>query len=231
MINISQIIRTRRKTIALIIKPDGSLIVRAPLRVPEKEILSLVEQKTSWIEKKQALVKSRGNRVEKKEYIDGETFFYLGKPYPLHIFDGARKPLIFLDGFYMNRSLTSKGQTCFRNWYRQQAASIITQRVEQYANLNGIASAIVLPCGAPGQVKPMVPQPLKTYSKLYSRAIIRILSFRFCPWPGQRRLLFSCSLMQRHLISHPVNFFRRSLQNMPSGLSMIWFGLSNRPRR
>ncbi len=47
-----KIIKSRRKTIAIEIKPDGSVIVRCPLRIPQKTVDSFVESKRQWIENK-----------------------------------------------------------------------------------------------------------------------------------------------------------------------------------
>ena len=44
------IIRTRRKTIAAEIR-NGSLLIRAPLRTPDKDILAFVQKHQAWIEK------------------------------------------------------------------------------------------------------------------------------------------------------------------------------------
>lgn len=46
----AEIIRSDRKTMSLQIKPDGSVIVRAPLRLPEREILKFLKEKSDWIE-------------------------------------------------------------------------------------------------------------------------------------------------------------------------------------
>lgn len=45
------LIRSARKTIAIQIHPDGSIIVRAPLKMPAKDIHQFVEEKSSWIAK------------------------------------------------------------------------------------------------------------------------------------------------------------------------------------
>lgn len=50
------VIRSDRKTMSLQIKPDGSLVVRAPLRLPEREIHRFLQEKSSWIEKTLAKV-------------------------------------------------------------------------------------------------------------------------------------------------------------------------------
>ena len=44
-----QIIRSQRKTMSLEIKPDGQIIVRAPLRLSQVRIRRFVEQKQEWI--------------------------------------------------------------------------------------------------------------------------------------------------------------------------------------
>lgn len=45
--------RSRRKTIAIYVRPDGSVEIRAPLRCAKSEIERFVKSKTQWIEKKQ----------------------------------------------------------------------------------------------------------------------------------------------------------------------------------
>lgn len=66
------IIRSRRRTIALEIKDDASLVVRAPKRVPHEYILEIIEQKRSWIEKKRSQARQRKSipltKVQIKHY-------------------------------------------------------------------------------------------------------------------------------------------------------------------
>lgn len=47
-----EIIRSRRKTIAIQIKPDLSVVVRAPYGISKREINEFVERKYDWIERK-----------------------------------------------------------------------------------------------------------------------------------------------------------------------------------
>ena len=46
-----ELIRSSRKTLALEIKPDGRVIVRAPLHMSQRKIDAFVEDKAGWIEK------------------------------------------------------------------------------------------------------------------------------------------------------------------------------------
>ena len=54
-----EIIRSNRKTIAIEIKDDCRVIVRAPLTMRKKDILGFVSDKASWIEKHLKAVKAR----------------------------------------------------------------------------------------------------------------------------------------------------------------------------
>ena len=44
-----ELIRSRRKTLSVEIKPDGRIIVRAPLRYPKREIERFLLEKSEWI--------------------------------------------------------------------------------------------------------------------------------------------------------------------------------------
>ena len=48
-ITVEKIIRSRRRSIALIITPDGHLIVRAPLKAPAALIEEVVLEKRNWM--------------------------------------------------------------------------------------------------------------------------------------------------------------------------------------
>jgi len=54
-----ELIRSNRKTIALQIKGDGRIIVRAPLRMAAKDIQRFVDSKAAWIEKHLAVIQQR----------------------------------------------------------------------------------------------------------------------------------------------------------------------------
>ena len=58
-----KVIRSDRKTLAIQIRPDGSIIVRAPLKLPAKDIQAFVEEKSSWIAKHLQKTESPAERV------------------------------------------------------------------------------------------------------------------------------------------------------------------------
>ena len=65
-----KIIRSNRKTLAIQINPDLSVIVRAPMYVPQSDIERILREKESWIQKH--IEKIREQEVNKNE-IQGES--------------------------------------------------------------------------------------------------------------------------------------------------------------
>lgn len=135
-IEVNQIIRSKRKTLALIVKPDGSLIVRAPLKTAEKIIREFIENHAEWIEKKRAEALATLPPVP-RQYVPGETFLFLGNAYPLEIVQGQKKPLLLEESFKLAESNQANAKSVFERWYRVQARQILDERVKRYADQYG----------------------------------------------------------------------------------------------
>jgi predicted metal-dependent hydrolase len=136
---IKELIRSNRRTIALQVTSDASLIVRAPKRAPIEMIQKFVHEKLAWILEKQRIARQNYKPAVKKEFVNGEKFLYLGQWYKLSIVKEANKPLIF-DGkeFLLWDKYLAEAHGRFVLWYRQQALAIISQRVKLYADSMGL---------------------------------------------------------------------------------------------
>ena len=64
-----EVIRSKRKTLAIEIRPDMRVVVRAPEKIPQNEIMKFVEEKQNWIKKHlvQMYVKAEEIKKQKKE--------------------------------------------------------------------------------------------------------------------------------------------------------------------
>ena len=78
MIQPDEIIRTRRKTLAITIDSFGRLVVRAPIHCSEARIFAFIQAKEGWILRKQAEKKGAGIQLP-PENLNGYTFLLLGK--------------------------------------------------------------------------------------------------------------------------------------------------------
>ena len=132
MITINEIIRSKRRTLALVVERDGRLIVRAPLRTKEEKIHEFVKQHETWIMKKQAEFKAYPSFAP-KEYVNGERFRFLGEIHRLEIV-AEKKPELSLNGnFRLSKTALPKADAVFEKWYRKQASLVLNERVQWYA--------------------------------------------------------------------------------------------------
>jgi predicted metal-dependent hydrolase len=135
-IRIEKIVRSRRRTIALVITTEAHLIVRAPLRAPASMIDDLIREKQGWIRKTMARMKQRPQTME-HSYAEGEVFFFLGREYPLHIVDDARIPVERTDRLCVSRTLLPDIRQGLKRWYVQQAETEIRARCMWFTMTTG----------------------------------------------------------------------------------------------
>ncbi len=131
-IEIDKLVRAKRRTIALIIERDGSLTVRAPMRAPQILIHQFIREKADWITRAREKIKSIVI-IPAKQYVDGETFLFLGSSFNLKLVKPQRPSLQFDNGFTLSHTAQPKGELTFTNWYKKQAHEIISKRVNHYA--------------------------------------------------------------------------------------------------
>jgi predicted metal-dependent hydrolase len=134
METIHRLIRSRRRSLALIVERDGSLTVRAPLHLGEAEIERFVHAKSAWIIGKRAQAAREAPTAHL--YQDGETFPFLGTDYPLQLLPGFKPGLAFDGVFKLDCARGAEAERLFTQWYRSQARRWIETRVTYFAGLH-----------------------------------------------------------------------------------------------
>jgi len=136
-IEIKKIIRTKRRTIALQITDDATLIVKAPFNVNNETIMGVVHKHKRWIEEKKREIEARDPKFSPKEFVNGEGFLYLGRYHRLKIVDDQEVPLKFENEFYLSRNSLPQAKEVFIEWYKKMAYEKISERVRWYAQQRG----------------------------------------------------------------------------------------------
>lgn len=138
MIHIDRLVRSRRKTIALIVHPNGTLEVRAPLVATQKQIETVVETKSAWILERQAA--ARANPLpQARTYTPGDLFYYLGQPHRME-WSLNERAMLELDSsgvFRLAQKAHPAAKTVFERWYRFQAQQYLSQRTALLAQRHG----------------------------------------------------------------------------------------------
>jgi predicted metal-dependent hydrolase len=141
-IPLEKIVRSRRRTIALVITPDARLIVRAPLRAPAAMIDEVIREKSGWIRKKIGEMKGRPQAVA-HAYGEGEIFWFLGRAYPLHIVDSPAIDIERTDRLCVSRLVRPDIRRGIQRWYMEEAAKEIHSRCMWFSMMTGYSPASV----------------------------------------------------------------------------------------
>jgi predicted metal-dependent hydrolase len=88
-----EIDRRRRRTVGVVVRPDGRVEVHAPLRTPVGEVRRIVEQFRPWIEKKREEAKGRSRRKRLRRFDDGDSVPFLGGQLKLAVAETDRAAL------------------------------------------------------------------------------------------------------------------------------------------
>ena len=132
MIEINKLVRSKRKTLALIVEADGRLTVRAPIQMKDADIWKFVKEKEQWIERKQS--QTRKEVPHLREFVDGGVFPYLGQEIPLRIVSDQKTALVLDKWFKLKETALENAESVFESWYKTQARKVLTQRVSYFAS-------------------------------------------------------------------------------------------------
>ena len=134
MIQPDKIVRSNRKTLAISVDTFGRLIVRAPKKCAEDRIFAFLQEKESWIFRKQAERKGAGTALP-PENLDGYEFLLLGKTTKIFLYDEKRvgydseNDRIFLP--------KEKARERLVKWLKENAKRILTTVTERKAKEMG----------------------------------------------------------------------------------------------
>jgi predicted metal-dependent hydrolase len=136
-VKVDKIVRSKRKTLSLIVNAEGELIVRAPLKTPAEFIEGFIEKKTSWILDKQAMMKEKNKRHLVKKLQDGESLLYLGECYRLTVTEEVEKITVAKDYLLVPSSAIELKQAIIA-WYYLQSFRVFTERLNYYSHITGL---------------------------------------------------------------------------------------------
>lgn len=129
-----QLIRSRRKTIAICVDRDGNVTVRAPLRAAQGIIDRFICEKQEWIEEKSSQMAANAAVRQEFRVSPGSTLPLMGKEYPVLrgervAFDGT--------GFILPQEAFETLKPKLVRLYQSIALDVLSRRTEDYAVRTG----------------------------------------------------------------------------------------------
>jgi predicted metal-dependent hydrolase len=143
----------KRKRAEIVIRPDLKVEFRAPQGLSPEIIKKMVNRKAGWICKKLESFESNKLPDQRKQYIEGEIYHYLGVQYPLKIIalDSIKTPFTALKGSEL--MVTVPGKTpedlfpslvkkAVWNFYRERTEEEVEYIIEGYSKKFEIAPPV-----------------------------------------------------------------------------------------
>ena len=139
-----------RQTTDIVIERDGQITVRPPLRMTPEQVDQTVLSKRTWIYRNLAEWRELNAARVLREWVNGESFRYLGSSYRLLLVKKQDEPLMLKDGrFHLLRSVIESddkdaAQNAFESLYAEKGRDRITRRVAFFSRKVGVVPGKVL---------------------------------------------------------------------------------------
>jgi len=129
--------RRKRRTLAITVRPDRSVVVTAPLNVGIERVVSKVRCRALWIKRQQRYFAEFLPLVPSRKYVSGETHRYLGRQFRLRVLNHD-KDHVKLVGRFIHVHTRAKQQTekvrkLLDDWYLGRAREVFTHLMANQA--------------------------------------------------------------------------------------------------
>lgn len=127
-----ELVRSKRRTLAITIDGGGRCVVRAPLRMPLREIEAFVNEKRSWIETKLHEIKIKtAIALPEPQLQDGAEWIIAGKKLHVKFVSGTAKNYVAFKGNTFECS-PELSRTALIKFLCAFAKEFFCQRIEKY---------------------------------------------------------------------------------------------------
>lgn len=138
IINIKRVLKLRSISIKIYKK---NVNIDAPFFLTKNLIDQLIYKKINWI-KKQLVIQEKKFLINKKKYVDGDYFFYLGKKYKLKIIISKKNCANIQDSYLIvnirNISNTLQIKKNIEKWFREKSLNYFEEQTYYFAKKNNL---------------------------------------------------------------------------------------------
>lgn len=133
-----KVIYSKRRTMAIQVKKDGEVIVRAPFGVKEHDIVLFVGKNKAWIEKNQEKIIDRETKRHNIAWKDGGYILLFGEMMRFHVTAGSSKQLKIdyednIIQIVTDNDSETEIEKLVTEWYKNKAFEIFKVRTAIFA--------------------------------------------------------------------------------------------------
>ena len=121
------------------IYPDCSVIAKAPVHASDEDVVNAVKKRARWIHNKLVKFKEQKEHVLQRQYVSGESHFYMGRRYKLKIIKVCKmEPSVKLYRGCIEIRVKDKSSISIKKqlteWYRERAAIVFDTRINMLSD-------------------------------------------------------------------------------------------------
>ncbi len=128
-----------KKTTSISVEPPNNILVVAPLGMKEEEVRKIVKSKCTWIVQKLFEFRNIESKKVNREFVNGESFMYLGRNYSLQIHvdkDIQNNSFVKLYRGKFHVYVKEKNDKLIKDameaWYREKTEEQVKKRIKYY---------------------------------------------------------------------------------------------------
>jgi predicted metal-dependent hydrolase len=125
--------RADRKTLAITVKPDMSVVVTAPHSAEQEAIERIIRKRSAWIARQQRFFAQFLPRTPARQFVSGETHLYLGRQYRLRLRQSESEEVKLIGGYLYiyvgDTSNADKVRELLCQWYAAHAEVRFNERL------------------------------------------------------------------------------------------------------
>ena len=117
------------------VHPDCRVVVSAPIEATDREVMTATQKRSRWIAQQLRAFREQTADITPRQYISGESHYYLGKQYQLKVIEDDSRPqsVKLLRGqieVNVRNKSAQKVQQLLNKWYRQRAKVVFAKRLD-----------------------------------------------------------------------------------------------------
>jgi predicted metal-dependent hydrolase len=124
--------------------PNGRVRIAAPIATSDEAIRLLVTEKMPWIKKQQNKY-NKQERQTKRDYVSGESHYFLGNRYRLNVIQSDSKPRVeikrktHIDMYITPQMPQEKRERLMENYYRVELKKQIPTLLDKWLKITGLS--------------------------------------------------------------------------------------------
>ena len=132
-----QLAYSPRKTLAIDVHPDLSVVVTAPDDADDAAVEQKILKRAAWIIQQQRFFENYLPPVPPRRYVSGESHRYLGRQYRLRVHEGGADAVKMARGqinvYLAAPANTGRVKTLLAIWFRQRAEGVFQKLFDEMA--------------------------------------------------------------------------------------------------